>query len=790
MATSRSGWPPLRPPRADGRGRPAGRERRRLRVSGIVQGVGFRPFVYRLARARGLGGWVLNDADGVLVDVVGDGPDLDGFVDALRSECPAAARIEAVRELERAAATEAPAFEIRESRHLPVPTTLISPDLAICDDCLHELFDPQDRHYRYPYINCTNCGPRYSVIQGLPYDRPRTTMRAYPMCEACGGEYHDPADRRFHAQPVACPSCGPGYRLLAADGTPEPAADPLAAAALKLSGGAILAIKGIGGYHLACDARDADAVVALRERKVRKEKPFALMARDVAALRAVAAPDAAELDALLSPARPIVLLPKQAGRLPEALAPGNADLGVMLPYAPLHHLLFDAGAPELLVMTSANRSSEPIAYRDEDALARLSGLADGFLVGERPIARRVDDSVVSVLGGTATILRRARGYAPAPVVSDPRFAGDRPILALGAGLKNSITLAAFGHAFVSQHLGDLDNLEAARAFEETVADLCGMYRLEPASARLVHDLHPDYRSSRFASELGVPALAVQHHRAHVASVLVERGAWQRQVVGLAFDGAGLGEDGTVWGGEAFAGTLEGGLTRVAHLRSAWLPGGDAAARRPAQAAAGFLLAGQLQGWSGLLPERVVEVARRLVATRRHCLPTTSMGRLFDAAAALLGFDRVMTFEGQAATWLEALARDASAAAGEGYPLPFDGESWDYRPLLDGLIADVRRGTDPARCARRVHLGIAAGVVEGAAGLALATGADAVALSGGVWQNRLLHALTVDGLRQRGLEAWWNLAVPPGDGGISLGQAALAAVGTGTVEDAHVSRNRV
>lgn len=776
-----------------------GGERARIRVKGVVQGVGFRPFVYLLAHRHGLAGWVLNDARGVLIEAAGEPAALAAFTAGLRREAPAAARVDSVTTLERAPA-DAPdrTFEIRQSAEGGSVTTLISPDLAICDACLEELFDPRDRRYGYPYINCTHCGPRYSIIEGLPYDRPKTTMAAWPLCEHCARQYDDPANRRFHAQPVACPRCGPGYALLDAGGSPVDAPDAIGEAARLLARGAIVAVKGIGGYHLACDARNAASVQALRLRKVRKEKPFALMANDLATARSALRVSPAEAELLLSPARPIVLLERAETDLPAALAPGNADLGLMLSYAPLHHLLFAAGAPTLLVMTSANRAAEPIAYRDEAALRDLAGLADAFLVGQRGIARRVDDSVAVVLDGRPTLLRRARGYAPASVVDDPRFAGatapddDPPILALGAGMKNAFTLAVAGHAFVSQHLGDLDQLEARLAFEQTVHDLCAMYGVDPARAYVVADLHPDYGSSRLARALGGPALRVQHHRAHIASVLAERRAWEAVVVGVAFDGAGLGEDGTVWGGEAFAGSLTGGLACVAHLRPAPLPGGDGAARRPAQAAVGFLWE-QPDGvaWRDLLPPETVALAGRLIETGARTPQTTSVGRLFDTAAALLGFDRAMTFEGQAAMFLEALARaDGAAGAPEdGYPLPFERGAWDHRPLLAALVADVRRKVDAPTCARRFHAGVAHGVVLGAAHLAREVGTRTVVLSGGVWQNRLLHASAVAGLRALGLEVWWNHAVPPGDGGVSLGQAALAAASRSIREELdHVPRH--
>jgi hydrogenase maturation protein HypF len=753
-------------------------QRARIRVQGVVQGVGFRPFVYRLARRLDLGGWVLNDAQGVLIEAVGSPAALATFTARLRSEAPRAARVDEVRILEEGAAAEsAPPFHIRQSTSGGSITTLISPDLAICDDCLRELFDPHDPRHGYPYINCTHCGPRYSIIESLPYDRPHTTMAPWPLCERCAEEYGDPANRRFHAQPVACARCGPGYHLLDAEGAPLEAQDAIVEAARRLSDGAIVAVKGIGGYHLTCDARNAASVAALRLRKTRKEKPFALMAADLDSARKALAVTPAEAEALQSPARPIVLLAKGPCDLPEALAPGNADLGLMLPYAPLHHLLFAAGAPDLLVMTSANRASEPIAYRDEEALRVLSGLADAFLVGERPIARRVDDSVAALLDGRLTLLRRARGFAPESVVDDPRFDAGPPILALGAGMKNAITLAVAGRAFVSQHLGDLDRVEARLAFEETVRDLCAMYGVDPGRAQVVADLHPDYGSSRFARALGGPVQQVQHHRAHVASVLAERRAWTTVVVGIAFDGAGLGDDGTVWGGEAFAGSLVGGLERVAHLRPAPLPGGDAAARRPEQAAVGFLSEQPADVlWHDLLTPGMVRRAGLLVETGVRTIQTTSVGRLFDTAAALLGFHRTMTFEGQAAMFLEALAHDDGTAATceEGYPLPFAQGLWDHRPLLAELVADVRRGIEPRTCARRFHAGIANGVAHGAARLAEDRHAHVVVLSGGVWQNRWLHAATVAGLRSLGLEAWWNHKVPPGDGGVSLGQAALAA----------------
>lgn len=742
-----------------------------LRVRGVVQGVGFRPFIYRLAQRHGLAGWVLNDVEGVLIEARGEVAAIAAFTEAIRREAPPASRVEEMTELQRHPGAEPGAFEIRESAAAATITTLISPDLVICSDCLAELFDPADFRYRYPFINCTNCGPRYSIILALPYDRPLTTMKDFPLCPRCEREYHDPDNRRFHAQPVACPQCGPHVRYL--DGTGQELArgdEVIALAAERLRSGAILAIKGLGGYHLACDATNPVSVTALRERKFRKEKPFALMARDLSALAEVVRLDAAAKALLMSAARPIVLLEKGQKSLPSALAPDNAELGIMLPYTPLHHLLFAAGAPPLLVMTSANRSSEPIAYRDDEALVRLSGIADGFVVGERPIARRVDDSVVTIMDGEEAMIRRARGYAPAPVLRDARFT--RPILALGAGLKNAIALATGGYLFVSQHLGDLDNLDAFEAFQETVVDLTTMYRVDLGQTLVVHDLHPDYPSSRYAETLPGPRLGVQHHVAHIASVLAEHSAWELPVIGFSFDGTGLGSDGTVWGGEIICGSLADGFERVGHLRQALLPGGDAAARYPEQAAVGFLHELEADLWRPLLTDKPVMVALSLIRSGLNTPVTTSMGRLFDTVAALCGFKRPMTFEGQAAIWLESLARQVQTGAP--YPFPFDGVAWDYGALLLELLSDLRAGVAPTDVAYRFHAALATGVVEAAVKLRDHGYGPTVALSGGVWHNKLLHRLTLAGLRQQGFTVWWNQQVPVGDGGIALGQAALAA----------------
>jgi hydrogenase maturation protein HypF len=741
-----------------------------IRVRGVVQGVGFRPYVYRLARANTLAGWVLNGEEGVEIYLEGAEPGLQAFVEGLKTQAPPAASIAEI-EVHRTAPVGLNDFTIRESQRRERPTVRISPDLPICEDCLAELFDPADRRFWYPYINCTNCGPRYSVVLDLPYDRPNTTMQRWPLDDYCRAEYEDAGNRRFHAQPVACTNCGPAYYLYSRESGVHGSEASIRRAAELLNDGRILAVKGLGGYHLACDARNPAAVTALRQRKYRKEKPFALMARSLEVTRALVELSQ-EAEALLtSVARPIVLAP--AKQQFSGVAPGNGELGVMLPYTPLHHLLFAAGAPDVLVMTSANRSSEPIAYEDEDALRRLSGIADAFLIGERPIARRVDDSVARAGTYGPVILRRARGYAPGAVA---HFPNDHPILAVGADLKNTITLVVDGQAFVSQHIGDLGDYQSLRAFEETIQDLVSMYEVRPEEMLVVHDAHPQYASTGHALTLGGQRVVpVQHHRAHVASVLAERGEWETKVVGVSFDGTGFGDDGSIWGGEFFVGSLKTGLDRVAHLRSASLPGGDAAAQHPVQAAAGFLE--QLEDLPDLSAAPFSFPARYqnsldLIHKGVRTFATTSAGRLFDAAAALLGFTREMTFEGQAAMWLEQLARREPAA--EPYPFPFAGEELDFRPLLDAMVRDRLRGRDPAEIARAFQRGLAQGLCDALLSICKAQDLTVVVLSGGVFQNELLLEDLKGLLASTNLEIWTNHAVPPNDGGISLGQAAIAA----------------
>jgi hydrogenase maturation protein HypF len=743
----------------------ATKEARRIHVRGVVQGVGFRPFVYRLAQRHCISGWVLNGEQGVAIHAEGDSGDLDSFVKAIAGEAPVAARISSL-EASQTSVEGFADFRIRESERRDRPTARISPDLPVCADCLRELFDPSDRRSGYPYINCTNCGPRYSIVLRLPYDRPNTTMRSWPLCASCASEYADPSDRRFHAQPVACVACGPLY-VLRSSGPEVRGERALQRTAELLCDGAIVAIKGLGGYHLACDAARADAVASLRTRKYRKERPFAVMARDLDSAREVieVTPEVETL--LTSVHRPIVLAP--AKRVLAGVAPENRDLGVMLPYTPVQHLLFDRGAPPLLVMTSANRSSEPIAYEDDDARERLAGIADALLAGERPIARRVDDSVVRIGPNGPVVLRHARGYAPS-VVS--RLPTRRPILALGADLKNAIVLVVDGQAFASQHIGDLNDYAVFESFKSTIADLCAMYEVAGCDLVVAHDAHPQYASTNYALALDGEHVAIQHHRAHVASVLAEREAFDERVVGLGFDGTGYGDDGTIWGGEIFLGSLREGLTRVMSLRPAPLPGGDAAARHPVIAAAGFL--SRLEDLPDLtappfeFPRQYVH-ASRLIARNVRTFVTTSIGRLFDAVAALLGFTREMTFEGQAAMWLEHLAWGAKDCAP--YEMPIDRATLDFRPLLTAAIADRLRRRDASEIAFAFHAALAGACVRACD--EIAPGSVVVA-SGGVFQNELLTQMLALRLGPR---LWLNARVPPNDGGIALGQAALAAVRT-------------
>jgi hydrogenase maturation protein HypF len=718
----------------------------RARVEGTVQGVGFRPYVFRLAGELGLGGWVRNDEHGVLLEAEGDGPAVERFLTRLPLEAPPLARVESVAS-DVVAPTGERLFAIVMSERMGTATVPVAADAATCETCLAELFDPAGRRHRYPFINCTDCGPRFTIVRGVPYDRANTTMAGFTMCPACRAEYEDPSDRRFHAEPNACPACGPAVRLVGAV-----AEDPLRAAAAALRDGAIVAVKGLGGYHLACRADDEDAVAALRARKHREEKPFALMAADLEAARALVVLEPDDEAALLGRERPIVLAPRRtAAPVAASIAPRSADLGVMLPYTPLHHLLLaDAGAT--LVMTSGNVSDEPIAYDDAEARERLAGIADLFLVHDRPIHMRTDDSIVR--GGR--VLRRSRGFVPGaqqlPVPAPP-------LLACGAELKSAFCLARGRRAWPGHHIGDLRSWETLRSFREGIEHF---ERLLEVTPRVVaHDLHPDYLATAYALErAGVEHVGVQHHHAHLAACLAEHGetGW---ALGAIFDGTGHGLDGTAWGGELLAGDLR-YVERVGHLWPVRLPGGDRAAREPWRMACAWLVAAELA-----TPPEWQTVAR--MAGSGFAAPeTTSVGRLFDAVAALCGVRTHTTYEGQAAAELEGVA-DASERGA--YPLPLAGWVLDARETIRAVVADVERGLGPEIVSARFHRGLALGTARACAELAEH---GTVVLSGGVFQNRLLLAWTTEALEDAGLRVLVPRALPANDGGIAYGQAAVAA----------------
>jgi hydrogenase maturation protein HypF len=745
------------------------------RVDGVVQGVGFRPYVFRLAEEVGVGGFVRNDSRGVVVEVEGAPAAVDRFLAELPARAPALAVVEhvSVRSIAPDGTRE---FTIRESAVRGAAAALVSPDTATCDDCLAELGDPADRRFRYPFINCTNCGPRFTIVRGVPYDRPATTMASFAMCDACRAEYDDPRDRRFHAQPNACPACGPEARLLGASPR-DGERDAVAAAAGLLRDGAIVAVKGLGGYHLACRADDDAAVATLRARKHREDKPFALMAADADAAGALVDLGPRERALLCGRSRPIVLARRRDdARVASAVAPASRELGVMLPYSPLHHLLLaDAGCT--LVMTSGNVSDEPIAFRDEDAVERLAGIADAFLVHDRPIHMRTDDSVVRVAAGGPRVLRRSRGLVPERLALPVPC--ERPVLACGAELKSTFCVAKGARAWVGHHIGDLRNAETLGSFTEGIAHFERLFAVTPEL--VAHDLHPDYLSTRYAAGRdGVDTIAVQHHHAHLAACLAEHGI-TGTAVGAIYDGAGLGTDGTVWGGEILAGDLEGCL-RVGHLHAVRLPGGDRAAREPWRMACAWLVAaGDLhpplpQALAGAIDLEHWEVVAHLARTGFASPVTSSMGRLFDAVAALCGIRAVSSYEGQAAIELEAAADPRERGA---YELAVDDALVvDARPAIGALVRDLAAGATPATASARFHAGVALATAQACEAAASAARTDRVVLSGGVFQNRLLLERTAARLTERGLRVLIPGRLPPNDGGIAYGQAAIAACARG------------
>ncbi|MFD1939978.1 MULTISPECIES: carbamoyltransferase HypF [Nonomuraea] len=748
------------------------RVRATVLVEGIVQGVGFRPFVYGLATGLGLDGLVGNDERGVFIEVEGAHASVEEFLATLRRRPPPLALVERISSGLIPATGEA-GFVIADSATGGRRRALVSPDVATCADCLREMDDPADRRHGYAFTNCTNCGPRFTIVGGVPYDRPNTTMAAFAMCADCAREYHDPADRRFHAQPVCCPACGPRLRLLDRAGQELPG-DPLEETARLLRHGGVLAIKGLGGYHLAAVASCAPAVAALRERKHREDKPFAVMVADLDAARRLCGVDAAEERLLTSRARPIVLL----RRRPDAdvaplVAPGSRWLGLMLPYTPLHHLLLrGVGTP--IVLTSGNVSDEPIVYADQDARPRLGGIAEAFLTHDRPIHMRTDDSVLRVFRGEDLPIRRSRGYVPHPLTLAWPF--PRTVLGCGAELKHTFCLARDAHAFVSHHIGDLENYETLRSFTEGVDHFRRLFDLAPEV--VAHDLHPEYLSTKHAlAQEGVDLVGVQHHHAHIASCLADNGV-AGPVIGVAFDGLGYGEDDTLWGGEFLVADLA-GFRRAGLLATVPMPGGVTAIKQPWRMAAAHLDA----AYEGDPPagldvvrrnaerwQAVVALARRGVSAPL----TSSMGRLFDAVATIVGARDAITYEGQAAIELEQLADPEERGA---YGCRLAGEEPFVVPgaeLVRAVVEDLRSGVDRAVIAARFHNAIAHAVADGCARLRQAHGLGTVALSGGVFQNLLLLGRATDLLEQRGFRVLTHHRVPPNDGGISLGQAAVAA----------------
>ena len=771
--------------------RGAGRRRARARLRGTVQGVGFRPYVLRLATSLELGGYVLNDERGVLLEVEGPPDRVEQFLGRLPGEAPPLATVESVS-VEDADPRGEERFRIFESERTGEPEALVTPDAATCEDCLRELFDPRDRRHRYPFINCTNCGPRFTIVRGVPYDRPQTTMASFRMCVPCRAEYEDPGDRRFHAQPNACPDCGPRARLVDREGReagPAPrggVADAVSRAAAALDAGAVLAVKGLGGYHLACDAADEKTVGKLRSRKYREDKPFALMAPDLGTARELVELSPAEEALLSGRERPIVVARRRPGAaVASAVAPRSRDLGLMLPYSPLHHLLLgDARRP--LVMTSGNVSDEPIAFEDGEARERLAAIADLFLVHDRPIQTRTDDSVLRALdpavGPEPLLLRRSRGYVPASI--ELPLPAPRPLLGCGAELKNTFCVAKRRRAWVGHHIGDLRNYETLRSYTEGIEHFKRLFAVEPAV--VAHDLHPDYLSSRYASEVeDVELVGVQHHHAHFAACLAEHGG-PGPAVGAIFDGSGYGPDGTVWGGEILSGAIH-AADRAGMLFPVRLPGGDAAAREPWRMACAWLAAatGEAEPALPAMLAREVDPKRwstacELVQSGLNSPLTSSVGRLFDAVAAICGLRPVVNYEGQAAAELEGIAE---SVPGDGYPIEVIGSEAgvdpgliviDPRGVVRAVHEQAERGVDPGRIAARFHEAVAQATAR-ACGLAAArNGTELVALSGGVFQNRLLLERTVRLLVDAGLRPLIPLRLPPNDGGIAYGQVAVAA----------------
>jgi hydrogenase maturation protein HypF len=766
-----------------------------LVVRGVVQGVGFRPFVYRLALEEGLAGSIGNDTGGVTIEIEGPAERVEAFRRRLEAETPPLARIDSVVFLEIPPKREKH-FRIVASEAAGHVTTGIPADAATCADCLRELLDPNDRRYRYPFLNCTNCGPRYTITRRIPYDRPQTSMARFTMCAACQAEYDDPTNRRFHAQPNACPVCGPRVWLVASDGVEIPSDDPVTATIDRLMAGEIVAIKGIGGFHLAVDATNEFAVMRLRDRKHRYGKPLAVMARDLEAARVLSVITSREEELLLTVARPIVLAPKRTGcGIAPSVAPGIPWLGVFLPYAPLQHLLFADSRVKALVMTSANLSEEPIAIDNDEALARLKHIADAFLMHDREILQRCDDSVMALVDGVPQLIRRARGFVPLGVPLPPQISesGSPPLLAVGGHLKNVFALARGRFVYQSQHLGDLENLTGLEFFREALEHLMHTFEIDPEA--VVHDLHPGYLSTSFAkewaAERNLPLIAVQHHHAHIAACMAEHGI-EGPAIGLSLDGTGYGTDGRIWGGEVLVAQLDdhdpGHFDRFAHLDYVPMPGGEAAIREPWRMALGHL---HHAGFDVESPEALallgakpqeVRVLKRMIERELNTPLTSSCGRLFDAVAAVVLGRGVVDYEAQAAIELEGLAVGEPDELGSGYTLELLSGDWSARkpatisakPMWKELLNDLRAGVHKSRIAASFHAGLATAFICAAKSARENTGIEKVALSGGCLHNRRLTRLLRAGLEEEGFQVFAHRTVSPGDGGLSYGQAVVAA----------------
>ncbi len=751
--------------------------RESMRVSGLVQGVGFRPFVCNCATRRGLSGFVGNDVAGVFIEVQGAPHEIDAFV----AEVTAGPPLAVVRHIERSvvACTDDIGFSIETSRGAGDAVTFVAPDSTVCGDCVAEMFDPADRRYRYPFVTCTNCGPRFTITTALPYDRPTTTMAGFELCAPCAAEYADPADRRFHAQPLACADCGPRLWLETPGGTVEGTDAAIAATHRLLAEGAIVAIKGVGGYHLACDARDADAVARLRERKHRPHKPLAVMAAGMPVVEQLAEVDSVEAELLSSAARPIVLLRERAASgLARQVGAGSPLVGAMLPYAPLHHLLFapvpGAGTqvPEVLVMTSGNLTDEPICTDDDDARTRLGGIADAFVVHDRPIHVPCDDSVTRVVDGAPMPIRRSRGYAPMPLRLPAPTAG---LLAVGGELKNTFCLARGQDAWLSQHLGDMGSVATLDAFDTSIDQFRDLYGITPAEVTV--DRHPGYHTTAWAHRSAIgPVHEVQHHHAHLAALLAEHERpLDTTIIAAVFDGTGYGDDGTIWGGELLVGGYA-QVDRVAHLAPVLLPGGDATIRRPSRSALTHLHRAGIEWSSDLAPVAAarpgeLDALARQLDRGLYCVPSTSMGRLFDAVASLIGLRHEATYEAQAAIELEHLAATAGATAPR-YRVELSATELDVGAMLAAIVTDLRAGIGTGEIAAAFHDAIAVAIADVAERVRGTTGLATVGLTGGVFQNAVLVAAARRHLLARGFDVLVHRHVPPNDGGLALGQAAV------------------